>query len=139
MAQHALTLLERLADPGRIAARTVRVDSDSLLASIAYNLERIFNTRVGSAQAQMDLGLPPPNELIPFWPESSATLQRAIELCLERYEPRLTHVRVAALPIDTERLSLRFRIAGRLRGFDEPVRFETALGQSGQVSCRSAT
>lgn len=131
------TLLERLAEPSRIAQRTVRSDSAVQLASIARNLERIFNTRVGSAQAQMDLGLPPPNELIPHWPESSADLQRAIETCLEKYEPRLTHVRVVPLPIDTERLQLRFRITARQRGFDDPVRFETSMGQSGAVTCRS--
>jgi type VI secretion system protein len=131
------TLLERLADPSRLARKTVRPDGEIQLASIAHNLERIFNTRVGSAQAQMDLGLPPPNELIPHWPESSADLQRAIEACIERYEPRLTNVRVVAMPIDTERLQLRFRITGRQKGFDDPVRFETAMGQSGAVTCRS--
>ena len=131
------TLLERLAEPSRIAQRTVRSDSAAQLVSISHNLERIFNTRVGSAQAQMDLGLPPPNELIPYWPESSADLQRALETCIEKYEPRLTQVRVVPLPIDAERLELRFRITARQRGFDDPVRFETSMGQSGAVSCRS--
>ncbi len=132
-----LTLMERLAEPARIAHRTIRSDGDVQMTSIGRNLERIFNTRVGSAQAQMDLGLPPPNELIPHWPESSADLQRAIERCLEKYEPRLTHVRVVPLPIDSERLQLRFRITARQKGFDEVVRFETSMGQSGAVTCRS--
>ena len=132
-----LTLLERLAEPARIAQKTVRADSGAQLVSIGRNLERIFNTRVGSAQAQMDLGLPPPNELIPHWPESAADLQRAIEVCIEKYEPRLTHVRVVPLPIDVEQLQLRFRITARQKGFDDPVRFETAMGQSGAVTCRS--
>ena len=131
------TLLERLAEPSRLAPKTVRSDSAAQVVSIGRNLERIFNTRVGSAQAQMDLGLPPPNELIPHWPESSADLQQAIERCIEKYEPRLTHLRVVALPIDTENLQLRFRITARQIGFDDPVRFETAMGQSGAVTCRS--
>ena len=125
-------LLERLAEPSRIPQRTVRADNAAPLTSSGRNLERIFNTRAGSTQAPVDLGLSSSYELIPYWPKSAANFQRAIELSLEKYEPRRTRLRVVPLPIGTGRLPFRFRIPARQRGFDDPGRIGTCAQAAGE-------
>ena len=88
------TLLEWLAEPSHSAQRAVRSDSAVQLASIAHHRERLFDMsdmRMVSAPVQMDRGLPPPNELISYWPnsfasssaDSSADYQRAIKVIVD--------------------------------------------------------
>jgi len=68
--------------------------SEEQVASIRRNLERLFNTRSGSASACPDYGLPDLNDLLVGAGEHSQHIEQTVAACVTRYEPRLTNVQV---------------------------------------------
>lgn len=133
-----MTLFERLRQADAGQAKTAVLDAELHRRSIVRNLSDILNTRVGSAPAQHDLGVPPPHEILLGYPSSAKRLLDAIAATIERYEPRLSHVRVVHLPRDEGELSLRFRIAARMIALDgQPIGLETTIEQNGHIECRS--
>lgn len=133
-----MTLFERMrqAEPGQ--AKSAVLDPELHRRSIVRNLSNILNTRVGSALAQADLGVPPPHEILLGYPASAKRLLDAIAASIERYEPRLSHVRVVHVPRDEGDLTLRFRIAARMVALDgQPIGLETTIEQNGHIECRS--
>jgi type VI secretion system protein len=137
----ALTLLERLAQAQVGAVKSQRIDADALRRSILGNLSDILNTELGSAQAQPDLGVPPPHELLATYPASVERMVQAIVHCIERYEPRLAGVQVFHLPRSEEdALELRFRIAAEIPALagtgNARLGLETCIQHNGRVVCR---
>ena len=126
-------MLERLAYAGRIDVGPVN-DDLRLRTSILANLRRVLGTRQGHAPAQPDLGTPSPSELIQDHPACIPRLQRTLGSCIERYEPRLTAVRVRHVASDGETLDLRFQISAELAdGSRAPLTFTTRVDTSGRV------
>src|SRR5512141_2290170 len=64
------------------------------LRSIIDNLSRLFNTRRGSVAHLLDYGLPDISQVYRDLPLSLDGLRAAIKQVVEKYEPRLRHVRV---------------------------------------------
>lgn len=130
MALRPVSLLERLAGGGA----TVPDPRQRLRQSILRNLRDVLNARAGHAKAQMDLGLPPPSDLVQEYPACIPRLQRAIADGIARYEPRLEGVRVVHVPQEGS-LSLHFRVAAQLAdGSRTPVSFSTLVAHGGRVS-----
>ena len=124
------TLLERLAGENARSADP----RQRLRQSILRNLRDVLNARTGHAKAQMDLGTPPPSELVHGYPACIPRLQRSIAECIAKYEPRLEGVRVTYLAQEGS-LCLHFQVAGQLAdGSRTPVSFSTQVDHSGQVS-----
>ena len=132
-----VALLERLAaSDGRSGARDgIGGDHDAaVVRSVLFNLRRILNSREGAAQAQRDLGLPSPQDLLQNWPSSREGALTAIRRCIQRFEPRLTEVVVRAMP-STGELALSFQIAARLIGPGRiPISLTTAVTPDGRMS-----
>lgn len=132
----SITLLERLARRG--AAPTAREDRVAVLRSIIGNMQRILNTRQGSAAAQMDLGLPSPHELMQAFPASVDDAQRAIRACILKFEPRLSNVVVAHLPSDDESHAITFTVSAQLAGDKrDPVSFSTSITPDGRIRLKA--
>jgi type VI secretion system protein len=96
--------------------------------SIVDNLDRLFNTRRRTIEHMMDYGLPDISEIYRDIPESIPDLQAAIQETVEKYEPRLTNVRVRHQEKEQDRfdMKLTFILSGRLVG-REKIRFETTF------------
>jgi type VI secretion system protein len=134
----SMTLFERLSLADRHQVKTAVLDPELHRRSIVRNLRDILNTRVGSSPSHADLGVPPPNELLTGYPASANRLLKAIADSIERYEPRLTQVRVVHLPREEGQLSLRFRIAAKMVALGgAPIGLETTVEQNGRIECRS--
>jgi type VI secretion system protein len=129
------TLFERLRRPDQVHAHSMHEDHQSQLRSIVGNLERILNTRSGQAPAQMDFGIPPPSEIGQGYPESVVQIQRAIRVCIEKYEPRLRDVQVMRIESDDQRLVVRFQVSARLATASDQrqIRFDTLIDPSGHI------
>lgn len=132
------TLLERLARAGGGDQHVHSNDATRLRDSILANLRRVLATRQGHAPAQPDLGTPSPSELIKDYPASIPRLQRTLGSCIQRYEPRLTAVRVRHLAhdsaADSDALGLRFQISAELAdGSRTPLLFTTQVDAHGRV------
>jgi len=126
------TLLERIAWSAQAPGHATSGES-GLRRSIMGNLADILNSRTGMAPAQPELGTPAPSELIHDYPACIPTLQKVLERCITRYEPRLTEVRVLHVP-DGNPLSILFQINARLTvGNRSALNFKTHVNQTGRM------
>ena len=140
MIRSPTTLWERLAAAGDSLApsRSTTGDAARLRNSILANLRRVLGTRTGHAPAQLDLGTPAPSELIRDFPACIPRLQRAIGVCVQKYEPRLAAVRVQHVPGDEGDLTIRFQISAVLAdGARTPVTFSTRVDDHGHLDLSS--
>jgi len=132
------TILERLARPDDARDRTAREDPKEIVRSVLGNLQRILNARLGHAPAQPDLGMPAPSDIIRSGAEAVEWLAGTLKNCIEKYEPRLTDVRVSRLESEDDVLTLRFQVSARLASTKEevPVSFDTRVDAAGQIRVR---
>ena len=140
MIRSPITLWERLAAATDTLGRSRSTTGDAALlrTSILTNLRRILGTRTGHAPAQPDLGTPAPSELIRDYPACIPRLQRAIGVCVQKYEPRLTAVRVQHVPGDEGDLTIRFQISAVLAdGTRTPITFSTRVDDHGHLDLSS--
>ena len=127
------SLFERLGDDAHTRSTLRR--EDSVLASVAAHLAKMLSTRAGSVQTLPDYGLPDLNNMRLSLHDALTQAREAIEVFIERYEPRLSQVRVSALPRDGDPLRLAFSLDGWLdvAGTKRQVSFTAHLDGSGQV------
>lgn len=134
------SLLQRIALGDEGAQRSLDPDPDRVRLSIQQHLQNLFNVRQGSVSSLPDYGLPDFNDLDMSTGYGTAVteVRKAIRESLERYEPRLTQVKVRYLRDDDNPLDLRFEITAKLALSTSParVRFETQLGNEALVKVR---
>lgn len=106
--------------------------------SIIRHLERILNTRWGSAQTVDDYGIPDFTDLRSGLPDATRDLERAIRNTIQKYEPRLEAVRVKFIPQEETMLTVSFQIVARLalEGEKNPVTFQSVMDSDGKVTIR---
>ncbi|MBU2551224.1 MAG: type VI secretion system baseplate subunit TssE [Proteobacteria bacterium] len=133
-------LLERLRrtedNPGYRGA----TDPNRIISSVMLQLQKILNTRQGSAPIADDYGVPDFTDLAStFSTESVRDLGRSIKQVITKYEPRLSNVRVEPDPKGEDVLQLHFKIEGKLimeNNVDFPVVFETVVDPDGRIQVR---
>ncbi|MBW0234438.1 MULTISPECIES: type VI secretion system baseplate subunit TssE [Pseudomonas] len=130
------SLFERLGGDADQRLGTTR--ETRALASVAAHLAKMLSTRAGSVQTLPDYGLPDLNDMRLSLHDSLTQARQAIETFIERYEPRLSQVRVISLPRHDDLLRLAFSIEGwlEIEGCKRQVSFSAWLDGSGQVSVR---
>jgi type VI secretion system protein len=136
---HERSILERLADPRQDAPRTTRRDNARLVASILEHLGKMFNTRQGNAPVAPDYGIPPMADMVHSFPTSIRIMEQAIRTTIEKYEPRLTGVRVRYSGSEDDVFNLHFEVTAVLSQPDSgkaPVSFNTNVGSNGKVIVR---
>jgi type VI secretion system protein len=136
-----ITLLERLSRAAREGgARTVKEDRGAVMRSVLLNLQRILNSREGAAAAQPELGIPSPHELMRGYPATTEVALRAVKLCIQRFEPRLTNVVVTIDKSEEQRMAIGFTVAAQLAGGDrrDPISFHTSITPDGRMRLRDA-
>ncbi|QXI53665.1 type VI secretion system baseplate subunit TssE [Pseudomonas alvandae] len=106
------------------------------VASVAAHLSKMLSTRAGSVQVAPDYGLPDLNDMRLSLHDVRHQACRAIQACIEAYEPRLSHVRVTTVSThaDPLRLSLRIDALLDMEGLKGPVSFSAGLDGSGQLT-----
>jgi len=132
-------LLERLRMQSAMPGRSTIEDPKKIIDSITLHLQNVLNTRQGGVQIAEDYGLPDFNDVLNSQAGAAREIEKAIRLTIQKYEPRLRAVRVRYIPIEGDLMSLNFEIHARLavEGEEEPVVFESQLGQDGKVTIRS--
>jgi type VI secretion system protein len=132
------SILERLANRQSDVNRTTRQDESLLLSSVLEHVGKMLNTRRGNAPVAPDYGIPDIVDMIHSFPESIRIMEQAIRDTIEKYEPRLSNIRVRHTEFDEEIFSLHFEVTAALvlSSSKKPVRFETKVDNSGEVSVR---
>jgi len=130
------SLFERLRKSRGDSVRITADDAQACLRSALSNLQNLFNSWSGHAPAQMDLGLPPPSEIAHGYPRSVPLVMKAIRTCIEKYEPRLSDVRVMHVESEEVALQIRFKVEATLATGEhrEPVSFDTLVRPDGEVT-----
>jgi len=131
-------LTERIRSWNRAPERRGRLDPKRMVDSIVRHLERILNTRWGSAQIADDYGIPDLTDLRSGLPDAVQNLERAIRNTIQKYEPRLEAVRVKFIPPEETILTVSFQIVARLalEGEKNPVTFQSVMDSDGKVTIR---
>ena len=131
-------LTERIRSWNRAPDRRGRPDPKRMVDSIVRHLERILNTRSGSAQIADDYGIPDLTDLRSGLPDAVRDLERAIRNTIQKYEPRLEAVRVKFIPQEETILTVSFQIVARLalEGEKNPVTFQSVMDSDGKVTIR---
>ena len=131
-------LTERIRSWNRAPDRRGRPDPKRMVDSIVRHLERILNTRWGSAQIADDYGIPDLTDLRSGLPDAVQNLERAIRNTIQKYEPRLEAVRVKFIPQEETILTVNFQIVARLavEGEKNPVTFQSVMDSDGKVTIR---
>lgn len=108
------TILERLENAEELPDTSARAAEERLLESIRHSLQRILNTPRGFSPSSPELGL---GELIDatLTTRSMSKIEGELRRTIERFEPRITDVRVAYVPSGEQRLMLRFDVRGRIK------------------------
>ena len=129
------SLLERLVSPPAASFRRSGVDLQRLSDSIILHLRRMMNCRHGFTPAAPDYGLPDLNECFFAFPDSMTYLKQSIQTSIEKYEPRLSRVRLKFVEDPDNPLEIRFEIQARLETEEESVTFAftTKLGSAGGI------
>lgn len=116
-----------------------REDPRKVIDSVLSHLKKILNTRQGSVQIASDYGVPDFIDLMSSYSDALRDIERSLKHTIQKYEPRLTMVKVKFEPQDDESLTLRFKIVARMLTREEkiPVLFESYVSSDGKVNIRS--
>jgi type VI secretion system protein len=101
------------------------------VSSIVVHLRYLLNTRIGDALTAPDYGIEDLSDLTTSFPEATDIWRRSIRTTIEKYEPRLTNVRVNHVA-GPNPLRVYFTISARLTENKAPVELETAVDTTGQ-------
>ncbi|TCS41297.1 type VI secretion system baseplate subunit TssE [Reinekea marinisedimentorum] len=105
---------------------------EDLLISVHDHLIRLLNARQGVLEHLPDYGLPDLDMLYRELPYSEQDIAFAVKNVIEKYEPRLTQVRVQPRARDIRYCVVRMEISGRLQDGTQ-VRFQTLFKSNYQA------
>ncbi len=108
------------------------------IQSVLNYLQRILNTRQGSTPIAEDFGMPDFTNLPgAFSTGSTREVEQLLKEVIQKYEPRLSRVRIFFESQQEDLLSLRFKVEAQLaREEGPPVTFETVVDAGGKISIR---
>ncbi len=130
-------LLERIRAWKREPLRRGREEPRKVIDSVLRHLRRILNTKQGNVLIAEDYGVPDFSDFLNTLPDSIREIEKNIRAAIQKYEPRLTGVRVNFIPQEDDPLSLRFQITARLAmDAKTQVFLETIVDADGQVEIR---
>lgn len=132
-------LLDRIRMREKMPGRSTTEDPKKIIDSVMMHLQKVLNTRQGGVQIAADYGLPDFNDVLHGQSGTPREIEKSIRQTIQKYEPRLKAVRVKYIPLEDNLLSLNFEIHGRLalENTDQPVIFESQMGDDGQITIRS--
>lgn len=104
------SFFERLEADASTRSVTQRPDPVDVVDSVKRNIAQILNTRMGEALSAPDLGLLDFNDATLGSQDLAMKIRRAIQYCLDRYEPRVEDIDIRVLPDATTPLKLKFHI-----------------------------
>ena len=132
------TLLQRLAEMedsgrGRYESSATE-DLDGLMESVRDHLGRLLNARHGMSEAMPDYGIPAMTDLTIGSGDYLQRVQEAVQVAIEKYEPRLRRVRVTRVDDEDAVHRLVFRVDAVLMSQtgEHRVCYETQVAGSGR-------
>src|SRR5687768_14487239 len=129
-------LLERLRRWEAEPLSRKREDAQRTIDSVVRHLQRLLNTHQGSVEIAADYGVPAFMHFMQGGPKAAVSVEAAIRDVIEKYEPRLTGVRVRYVALEEGMPTLRFQVQARLQRHDQGVLLETIVAPDGKIQVR---
>jgi type VI secretion system protein len=130
-------LLERIRVRDKDTVRRSGEDPRRIHDSVLSHLQRILNTKQGNVPIADDYGTPDLLDFMASSPEALRGVERTIRQVIQKYEPRLTAVRVTFVPQTEDMLAMHFQIHAKLSAdLNTPVFFETLLDSDGKIKIK---
>lgn len=125
-------LFERLVEPEPGGSRRREIDIHQLTESVIIHLRKLMNCRHGCTLIQSDYGIPDLNEFVFAFPDSLGFMRQAVQQAIEKYEPRLSAVRVKYVENPDNPLDIHLEITAQLVTDEKPVpiSFSTHMGSA---------
>lgn len=108
----------------------------STYEAIKDHLVVMLNTRRGSIPHLEDFGLPDLSDIYKGYPDSLHFLGAEIRRTIEKYEPRLVHIKIELVSSSSDHFEANYAITGFLRESDgktAAVTFRTTISQGGRT------
>jgi type VI secretion system protein len=133
-------LLDRIRLMDKNPQRRITEEPAQMIRSIQQHLQRILNTRQGSAPIAEDFGVPDFTNFTSAFPDSQRGMERMLRQTIQKYEPRLKGIRVGFFMQEDDPLTISFQITARLvlKDHKDPVSFESRVDSSGHVRLKSS-
>lgn len=122
------SLFERIENGSVSHSRAMQIEN--LQLSIKRNLRSILNSRPGSSQSTLNLGVIDLNDATASTADFRRTIEEAIKQCIEDYEPRIKQAEVHAVSSDGYNpMDLSFHIVAHIdfNGLRDVVEFNMQL------------
>jgi type VI secretion system protein len=131
--QYSGSLFERLT--GFHLQKQGLSDEEKLYRSVANNLSNILSTNAGSAETVKDYGKPDLNNINLSQKESFDFIEKNIEKCIKKYEPRLFSTHTAIVKESLQMNAMNILIQGflNINGTKKRIGFKADLTSSGKV------
>jgi type VI secretion system protein len=128
--------LERLIRAGQSGEEDQSCTFSEELTSIILHLQKLLNTRQGSVQISPEYGVPDMNSVHDeSIAETGRRMEQVLTRVIERFEPRLSNVRIKMERKEGILLELTFKLEASLsRQPDIPVIFETVITSNGNIT-----
>jgi len=128
-------LLNRIRTREEEYNRRATEDPEKVISSVIKHLQMILNTRQGDVPIAEDYGIPDITSFRHTIPFSIREVENSIGRTIEKFEPRLTGVRVKFISQEEDRLTVSFEIHARLVLEDqkEPVMFRSQIDSYGKI------
>ncbi len=128
-------LLDRVRDWNGDQTMYSRQDSGRKVESVIQYLQKLLNSKQGTTLMDDAYGMPDFTDLTVLFPDSVRDIERSISETMQRYEPRLSQVKVDFVFQDEESLSLRFQIHAVLKTDENEmsVTLESAIDTNGKM------
>ncbi|MDD6088911.1 MAG: type VI secretion system baseplate subunit TssE [Desulfovibrionaceae bacterium] len=129
-------LLERIREMAGKPRWRGNDDIETIQESILTYLNKLLNTRQGSAIVADNFGIPDFSALAAsFNRRDVSAIENSIQEVVSRYEKRLKNIRVTFEENPDDPLTIAFHMEGDLVGTSEPtsVCFQTVLAQNGFI------
>jgi type VI secretion system protein len=127
-----VALLARIRRPELAQVGSQR--KNDIRESVLESLRGICSTRLGSALANPELGIPDINEMFHAFPVAVQLIARSLRTTIEAHEPRLTNVRVRQMAEKEGDLILRFEIIADMVDQPGQLKFETNFEMSRKLT-----
>lgn len=130
-------LFERIRDWSYAPGMRNRSRASDQVTSVVNHLKKLLNARQGTTLMDLEYGMPDFTDLRATFPDSVRDIERSISRTIERFEPRLTNVKVDFMEQD-ERLTLYFQIRAMLTSDDKPldIHLHSTLDAGGKMAVR---
>ncbi|KXF83011.1 type VI secretion system baseplate subunit TssE [Enterovibrio coralii] len=107
---YGVSFFQRLEADAPKRSVTQGPDVDDVLVSLKKNVSNLLNARIGESLSAPELGLIDFNDASLSSHDLALQIKRAIQDCLETYEPRIRQLEVHVLPDNRSPLNLRFQL-----------------------------